>query len=79
MIYLLVMIPLCFISVGVIGAITVGTGLFSLVKRLYNWWKDKCTARQKNNIRQFPPPPQVDPFIINDWEREPLIHILQVN
>ena len=48
MIYLLVMIPLCFISVGAIGIITVRTGLLSLVKRLYNWWKDKCTARQNN-------------------------------
>ena len=77
MIYLLVMIPLCFISVGAISIITVRTGLFSLVKRLYNWWKDMCTARQNNNIQQFPSPQFIDSFIINDCE--PLIHILQEN
>ena len=77
-IYLLVMIPLCFISVGAIGIITVRTGLLSLVKRLYNWWKDKC-ATQQNNVQQFPPPQVIDSFIINDCEREPLIHILQEN
>ena len=76
MIYLLVMIPLCFISVGAIGIITFRTGLFSLMKRLYNWWKDMCTARQ-NNVQQFPPPQVIDSFLINDCEREPLIHILQ--
>ena len=77
-IYLLVMIPLCFISVGAIGIITVRTGLFSLVKRLYNWWKDKCT-KQQNNVQQFAPPQVIDSFIINDREHEPLIHILQEN
>ena len=75
-IYLLVMIPLCFISVGAISIITVRTELFSLVKRLYNWWKDMCTVRQ-NNVQQFAPPQVIDSFIINDCEREPLIHILQ--
>ena len=78
MIYLLVMIPFCFISVGGIGIITVRTGLFSSVKRLYNCWKDKCTGQQ-NNIQQSPPPQVIDSFIINDCEREPLIHILQAN
>ena len=77
-IYLLVMIPLCFISVGAISIITVRTGIFSLVKRLYNWWKDKCTTQQ-NNTQQFAPPQVIDSFIINDCEREPLIHILQVD
>ena len=65
LIYLLAMIPFCFISVRATGIITVRTGLFSLVKRLYNWLKDKCTARQ-NNTQQFPPPQVVDSFIIND-------------
>ena len=77
-IYLFVMIPLCFISVGTIGIITVRTGLFSLVKRLYNSWKDKCTT-QHNIVQQFAPPQVIDSFIINDCEREPLIHILQEN
>ena len=78
MIYLLVLIPFCFISVGAIGIITVRSGLFLLVKKLYNWWKDKCAVRQKN-IQLFPPPQVIDSFIINDCEREPLIHILQEN
>ena len=76
-IYLLVMIPLCFIGAGAIGIITVRTGLFSLAKRFYNWCKDKCTRRQ-NNIQTFGTS-QIDSFIINDREREPLIRILQEN
>ena len=72
------MIPLCFISVGAISIITVRTGIFSIVKRLYNWWKDKCTTQQ-NSAQHFPPPQVIDSFIITDCEREPLIHIVQVD
>ena len=76
-IYLLVMIPLCFIGAGAIGIITVRTGLFSLVKRFYNCCIDKCTRRQ-NTIQQFGTS-KMDSFIINDHEREPLIRIVQEN
>ena len=75
-IYLLVLIPLCFISVGLICTITIGIG--GLVKRFYNWCKTKCTTRQ-DNIQLANS--QIDSVndIINDCEREPFIHILQEN
>ena len=76
-IYLLIIIPLCFIGAGAIGIITVRTGLSSLIKRFYNWCKDKCTRRQ-SNIQQFGNS-QIDSYIIDDREREPLILILQEN
>ena len=76
-IYLLIIIPLCFIGAGAIGIITVRTGLSSLIKRFYNWCKDKCTQRQ-SNIQQFGTS-QIDSYIIDDRECEPLIRILQEN
>ena len=72
-IYLLVVIPLCFICVGAIGIITVRTGLFFLVKwlckMLFSKYKEKFMVRQ-NSIQE----PQNDYFTN---EREPLIRILE--
>ena len=42
--------------------ITVRTGIFSLVKRLYKWWKDKCTTQQNNAQQLFVSPQVIDSF-----------------